>query len=83
MIPLLAKVRMVTDRGRRIRLWIPFLPLLVLLSPLLVPAAVIACLWYRVPVGRALLTGVQVLAALNGTRVAIDEGRTVFYVNFR
>ena len=83
MIPLLATVRLVTDKGRRIRLWIPFLPLLVLLSPLLVPAAVIACLRYRIPVGRALATGVQVLAALNGTRVAVNEGGTVVYVNFR
>ena len=83
MIPLLATVRLVTDEGRRIRLWIPFLPLLVLLSPLLVPAAVIACLSYRIPVGRALVTGAKVLAALNGTRVAVNEGATVVYVNFR
>jgi hypothetical protein len=83
MIPWLATVRMVTDTGRRIRLWIPFLPLLVLLSPLLVPAAVIACCWYRIPVGRALVAGVQALAALNGTRVAVDEDRTVFSVSFR
>jgi hypothetical protein len=83
MIPLLATVRLVTDQGRRIRLWIPFLPLLVLLSPLLLPAAVIACLRYRIRVGRALVTGVQVLAALNGTRVAVDDGGTVVYVSFR
>lgn len=83
MIPLLATVRLVAEKGRRIRLWIPFLPLLVLLSPLLVPAAVIACLCYRIPVGRALVTGVQVLAALNGTRVAVDEGGTVFSISFR
>jgi hypothetical protein len=83
MIPLLATMRLVTGKGRRIRLWIPFLPLLMLLSPLLVPAAVIACLWYRIPVGRALVAGVQVLAALNGTRVAVNEGETVFYFSFR
>lgn len=83
MIPLLATVRLVTDKGRRVRLWIPFLPLLVLLSPLLVPAAVVACLRYRIPVVRALVTGVQVLAALNGTRVAVNEGATVVYVSFR
>lgn len=84
MIPLLATVRVATDKGRRIRLWIPFLPLLVLLSPLLVPAAIIACLRFRIRVGQALLTGVQVLAALNGTRVAVNEGKkTVVYVSFR
>ena len=83
MIPLRATVRLATDKGYRIRLWIPFLPLLVLLSPLLLPAAVIACRWYRIPVNRALATGVQVLAALGGTRVAVNEGGTVVYVSFR
>lgn len=83
MIPLLATVRLVTDSGRRIRLWIPFLPLVVLISPLLVLAAVIACLWYRIPVGRALVTGWQVLAGLSGTRVAVNDRQTVVYVSFR
>ena len=83
MIPLLATVRLVTDKGRRIRLWIPFLPLLLLLSPLIVAAAVVACLRFRIPVGRALATGVQVLAALNGTRVSVNESGTVVHVSFR
>ncbi|WP_433393830.1 hypothetical protein [Micromonospora sp. KLBMP9576] len=56
-----------------------FSPLVVLV----VLAAAVACLAYRVSVARALGTGWRVVSALPGTRVDIEQGRTALLVTIR
>ena len=72
--------------GRWLRLYVPVLPVLLVLSPLLllaVLAGLVACLVFRVsPVGA--LRGVgQLLCALPGTRFEIEDGRTAVLVSVR
>ncbi|MGC9442425.1 hypothetical protein [Streptomyces sp. WG5] len=70
--------------GSRRRLYVPVLPVLVVLSPLLllaVAAGLVACLVTRVsPVG-ALRGAGQLLWALPGTRIEIEQGRTAVLVS--
>jgi len=84
MMPQLVTLRVHSGRGRRIRLWIPLLPVLIVLSPLLLVAAlvlVVACLSYRVNPARALHAGWDLMTALDGFRVEIQQGRTEVHVN--
>ncbi|MEU0744774.1 hypothetical protein [Streptomyces sp. NPDC006134] len=86
MIPQLVTVRYHRSDGRRRRLYVPVLPVLLVLSPLLllaVAGAVVACLVAGVsPVGA--LRGVgRLLWTLPGTRFEIAEGRTAFLVGIR
>jgi hypothetical protein len=86
MIAQLVTVRYRDPDSRGLRLYVPVLPTALVLSPLLllaVLAGLVACLIFRVsPVGA--LRGVgQLLWALPGTRIEIDEGRTVFLVSVR
>ncbi|PDP88120.1 hypothetical protein CQJ94_08315 [Glycomyces fuscus] len=86
MIPHLVTVRHRRPDGRQRRLYLPVLPVLLVLSPLLllaVPAGLAACLVTRVdPVGA--LHGVgQLLRALPGTRIEIEQGRTAVLVSVR
>ena len=89
MIPQLVTVRFRRSDGRRRRLYVPVLPVLLMLSPLLllaVPGGLIACLATRVsPVGAlGALRGVgRLVWALPGTRFEIAEGRTAFLVSVR
>jgi hypothetical protein len=79
MIPQLITVRIRRARGRRLRLWIPLVPLALLLSPLLllaVLAAVVACLVGRINPVRALHAVARLLCALPGTRVEFEQGPT-------
>jgi hypothetical protein len=86
MIPYLVTVRHRRPDGRWLRLYIPVLPVLLLLSPLLllaVLAGLVACLATRVsPVGALRGTG-QLLWALPGTRIEIEQGRTAVLVSVR
>ncbi len=86
MIPQLVTVRRRRPDGRWLRLYVPVLPVLLVLSPLLllaVPAGLVACLVTRVsPVGALRGTG-QVLTALPGTRIEIEQGRTAVLVSVR
>jgi hypothetical protein len=86
MIPQLVTVRHRRRDGRRLRLFLPVLPVLLLLAPLLVlavPAGVVACLITGVsPVG-ALRGAGRLLCALPGTRIDIEDGRTAIHVNIR
>ncbi|MEV0720936.1 hypothetical protein [Asanoa sp. NPDC050611] len=70
--------------GRGLRLHIPVLPVLLLLSPLLLLAALaglVACLYFRVnPVG-AVRGAAQLLSAMRGTRVEIEQGRVAVLVS--
>jgi hypothetical protein len=86
MIPNLVTVRHPRPDGRWLRLYVPVLPVLLMLSPLLllaVLAGLVACLATRIsPVGPLRGTG-QLLYALPGTRIEIDDGRTAVLVSVR
>ncbi|MFF2959043.1 hypothetical protein ACFVT1_09010 [Streptomyces sp. NPDC057963] len=86
MIPHLVTVRYRRSDGRRRRLYVPVSAVLLVLSPLLLLAAlagVVACLATRVsPVG-ALRGAGQLLWALPGTRFEIEQGRTAVLVSVR
>lgn len=86
MMPQLLTVRVRSPRGRRIRIWVPVLPVLLVLAPILILAAlvaVVACLIYRIRVLRAFGGGWRLFCALSGTRVDISEGRTAVLVSIR
>jgi len=85
-MPQLVTVRYRRRDGRRRRFFVPVLPVLLLLSPLLalvVPAGMIACVVTRIsPVGA--LRGIgRVLWALPGTRFDIDDGQVSMQVSVR
>lgn len=86
MIPQSLTVRVKRPKGRPIRIWVPVLPVALVLSPFLILAALVAavaCLVYRVSVMRAFDTGWRLICALPGTRVDVHEGRTAVLVNIR
>jgi hypothetical protein len=86
MMPQVVNVRVRTESRKTIRLWIPLLPVLLLLSPLVVVfvvVLVIACLTTRVNPVRALQTGWRLLWSLGGTRFEIEQGTTAVLVNLR
>ena len=86
MIPNLVTVRHRRTDGRWLRLYIPVLPVLLVLSPvvlLAMLAGLVACLATRVsPVG-ALRSTRQLLRALPGTRIELEQGRTAVLVSVR
>jgi hypothetical protein len=86
MIPQLVTVRHRRPDGRWLRLYVPILPVLLVLSPLLLLAVLVglvACLATRVsPVGALRGTG-QLLWALPGTRIEVEQGRTAVLVSVR
>jgi hypothetical protein len=72
--------------GRWLRLYVPVVPVVLLLSPLLlvaVLAGLVACLVFRVRLVGALRGAGQLLWALPGTRFEIEQGRTVVLVSVR
>ena len=86
MIPQLVTVGHRRPGGRWLRLYVPVLPVVLVLSPLLLLAVLtglVACLAIRVsPVGA--LRGIgQLLWALPGTRIEVDEGRTALLISVR
>jgi hypothetical protein len=86
MIPQLVTVHYRRRDGRGRRLWIPVLPVVLLLSPLLLLAViggVIACSIYDMsPIGALRGLG-RVLWALPGSRFEMAEGRTAVLVSVR
>lgn len=85
-MPQLVTVGVKRPKGRPIRIWVPVLPVALVLSPFLILAAVaaaIACLVYRVRVMEAFGTGWRVFSALPGTRFDIREGPTAVLVSIR
>jgi hypothetical protein len=86
MIPQLVTYRQRRRDGRWLRLYVPVLPVLLVLSPLLLLAVLVglvACLVFRVsPVGALRGTG-QLLWALPGTRFELEQGRTAVLVSIR
>jgi hypothetical protein len=86
MMPQLLAVRVKDAKGRLIRIWVPVLPAVLLLSPLLILAALaaaVACLVYRVRVRQAFGACWRFFCALPGTRFDIREGRTAVLVSIR
>ena len=86
MIPQLLTARIKRPDRRPIRIWVPVLPVVLVFSPVLVLAVVVAavaCLVYRVNVVRALGAGWRIVSALSGTRVDIEQGRTAVLVTIR
>jgi hypothetical protein len=85
-MPQLLTVRVKHPDGRPIRIWVPVLPVVLVLSPavvLAVLAAAVACLIYRVRVARALSVGWRIVSALPGARVDVEQGRTAVLVTIR
>ncbi|MEV6924450.1 hypothetical protein AB0M46_08065 [Dactylosporangium sp. NPDC051485] len=85
-MPQLLTVRVKRPGGRPIRIWVPVLPVVLVLAPVVVLAllaAAVACLVYRISVARALGTGWRIVSALPGTRVDFTQGRTAVLVAIR
>jgi hypothetical protein len=85
-IPLLVTVRYRRPGGRWLRLYVPVLPALLVLSPLLllaVLAGLVACLVIRLSPAGALRGTGQLLWALPGTRVEVEEDRTALLISVR
>jgi hypothetical protein len=85
-MPQLLMVRVNRPKGRPIRIWVPVLPVVLVLSPFLILAALVAavaCLVYRVRLTRAFGTGWRLFSALPGTRVDVHEGRAAVLVSIR
>lgn len=85
-MPQLVTVRVTRPDRRPIRIWVPVLPVVLVLSPVVVLAvlgAAVACLVFRISVARALGTGWRVVSALPGTRVDIEQDRTAVLVTIR
>jgi len=86
MMPHLVTVRVKRPKGRLIRVWVPVLPVVLVLSPLLILAALaaaVACLVCRVRVVQAFGGGWRLFCALPGTRFDVHEGRTAVLVSIR
>ena len=86
MIPQLVTVRGHGRDGRRRRLVVPVLPVVLLLSPLLllvVLAGVIACRVNRISPVKALRGLGRLLWALPGTRFHLEHDRTAVQVDVR
>ncbi len=85
-MPQLLTVRVKRPDGRPIRIWVPVLPVMLVFSPVVVLAvlvAAVACLMYRVSVVRAFGTSWRIVSALPGTRVDFEQGRTAVLVTIR
>ncbi|QXE33451.1 hypothetical protein KQY30_03250 [Streptomyces sp. GMY02] len=86
MIPQLVTVRVRRSNGRRVRMYIPVVPVALVLSPLLVLAVLggyVACRMFRISPGGALRGAGRVLWALPGARFEMEQSRTVVLVSVR
>jgi hypothetical protein len=86
MMPQLMTVGFRRRQGGWVRFWVPLLPVALVLLPVLLLGAVataIACQIYRISPVRAFAVGWQVLLALGGTRIEIEQGRTALLLHFR
>ncbi|MEU7853907.1 hypothetical protein [Nonomuraea sp. NPDC049141] len=86
MMPQLVTVRVNRPDRRRIRIWVPVVPVVLVLSPVVVLAVVgaaVACHIYRIDLVRALCIGWRVVCALPGTRFDAEFSRTAVLVAIR
>jgi hypothetical protein len=85
-IPQLVTVRHRRVNGRWLRFYVPVLPVLLVLSPLLLLAVIgglVACHIFKVSAVGALRGIGRLLWALPGSRFEIEEGRMAFLVSVR
>jgi hypothetical protein len=85
-IPQLVTVRCRRRNGRWLRLYIPVVPVLLVLSPLLllaVLAGIIACVVFEVSPTAALRGTGQLLRALPGTRIELADSQMAVLVSVR
>lgn len=85
-MPQLLIVQIHSGHGRRRRLWVPLLPVVLVLSPVLVLAAialVVGCLVLRVNPLRALYVSCLLLWSLSGTEVEIERGERLALIKVR
>ncbi|HEY0535463.1 MAG TPA: hypothetical protein VGD29_28090 [Actinoplanes sp.] len=86
MIPQLVTVRTRRRDGRRLRLFIPVLPVVLLLSPLLLLAVLgglIACLIFEVNAVGALRGAGRMVWALPGSQFEIEDGHIAVLISVR
>ena len=86
MIPHSVSMRYRRRDGRWRRLWVPAVPVVLLLSPLLLLAVVgglIACCIFKVNFTGAMAGVGRLLWALPGTQVEMQHGRAAVLVNVR
>ncbi len=86
MMPQLVRLQVRQPSQRTLRLWIPVLPVLILLSPLLLLsalAAIAACLVFRINPIRALVAAGRLLCALKGTHVDVDQPEARVLIDIR
>lgn len=86
MIPNLVRVQVRQPNHRTIRIWIPVLPVLIILSPLLLLAAIaglIACVVFRIDPVRALVASFRLLCAVRGMHVEVDQPDAHVLVDIR
>jgi len=86
MIPQLVTARWRRRDGRYRRPFLPVIPIVLLLSPLLVLAViggVIACLMYDLPPFRTLAGVGRLFWALPGARIEVEQGRTDLLLSIR
>jgi len=82
MMPQVVTVK-VTDDEKRFRIWVPLIPVLIVLSPILVLAALVlavACLVLRINPFAAFARTYRLYAALRGLHIEINEGRSTVLV---
>ncbi|WP_444951466.1 hypothetical protein [Micromonospora ureilytica] len=85
-MPQLVTVKVDRPDRRPIRLWVPVLPVALVLFPvvvLVVLAAIVACVVFRIGVVRALGAAWRVISTLPGARFDIEQGRTAVLVAIR
>ncbi|MDG4781178.1 hypothetical protein O7614_16130 [Micromonospora sp. WMMD961] len=85
-MPQLVTVRVDRPDRRPVRVWVPVLPAALVLFPvvvLVVLAAIVACVVFRIGVVRALGAGWRVISALPGARFDIEQGRLAVLVAIR
>lgn len=83
MIPQIITVNVQSRPDKRLRLWIPLLPIYLILTPLLfliILVGIAACARYRINPIRALIAGTRLLSGLGGLHIGIGEGRRTVMV---
>jgi hypothetical protein len=86
MMPHAVSVRIHSGRNGRARLWIPLLPVAVVLFPFLLFAAIVAvatCIVRRANPVRALTAAWRLFVAMRGLHIDVQQGRTQILVFVR
>ena len=86
MMPQLLTVRFGHPDSRPHRIWVPILPVLLILSPILVLAVLagtVACLVFHINPLRALGASWRMFSALSGTQVDIEQSDLALLVAIR